>query len=254
MARKKQIEEEKKVNTFIVSYSSLVTILLAFFICMTTMATIIEEKVMRGFLSIRTSFGVAGGQVSPVEGTFGPLEEIVLEGVDHQAVILLEQFIKRHFLNGEVRLGMTKRGLVLALNADLVFSPGSARLSPRIYPVLDRAAMLIASCKNQVVIEGHTDAVPIKSSRFPSNWELSIARAVSVLRYFVDEKGLAKKRFVAVGYGSTRPLFPNDTPAHRAKNRRVWIVLKGTPRPVKRTAAKEVSIRGFVFKIREFLR
>jgi len=254
MARKKQIEEDKKTDTFIVSYAALATILLAFFICMSTMATIIEEKVMKGFNSIRTSFGVAGGQVSPVEGMLGALEEFTLEGVDHQAILQLEQFVKRHFFNQEVRLGMTKRGLVLALSADLFFAAGSAQLNPRIYPILDKAAMLIASCKNQVLIEGHTDAVPIHSSRFISNWELSVARALSVLRYFVEERNLNKKRFVALGYGSTRPLFPNDTPEHRAKNRRVWIILKGTPRPVQRTATEEVSIRGFIFKVKEFLR
>ena len=74
-------------------------------------------------------------------------------------------------------------------------------------------------------MEGLTDNVPIHTARFPSNWELSIARAVSVVKYFADAGNINPQRLSAVGYGETRPLVPNNSPANRTKNRRVEIVL-----------------------------
>ena len=247
MPRKKKEEESKRPNTFVISFAALSTIILAFFITMTTMATIVEEKVVKGFYSIKASFGVAGGKISPLEGFLGTLEEYTLEGVDHKAILQLQEFLRKHPLAKDIHLGITKRGLIVALGADLLFSPGSAELHPRIYPILEKVAWLISSCKNQIRIEGYTDNTPIHTSLFPSNWELSGNRALAVLKYFLN-KGISAKRMVAVGYGETNPLFPNDTPEHRAKNRRVWIVLEGIPKKIKKSEI--LNVRGFIFKVR----
>jgi chemotaxis protein MotB len=75
-----------------------------------------------------------------------------------------------------------------------------------------------------MIVEGHTDDTPIQSSSYPSNWELSTARAGSVVRYFIEEGKLPASKFMAVGFAETRPLVPNDTPENRSKNRRVNIV------------------------------
>ncbi len=237
------------LDGWIVTYSDMVTLLLTFFVLLMTMAVFTPEKVVKGIYSIKTSFGVVGGNISPLEKTFAPLEEYTLEGIDHSAIMQLKKMIKSLPFADKIKLGLTKRGLIIGFSADLLFAPGSARLNARILSVLDKIGQLINSCKNQVLVEGYTDSTPIRRGKYRSNWELSMARALAVISYFIDQKGLPPNRFVAVGYGPTHPLFPNDTPEHRAKNRRVWIVLKGKPVPVSQKEKEEVEVKGFIFKI-----
>ncbi len=91
--------------------------------------------------------------------------------------------------------------------------------------VLDKLADLFQGLDNRVIIEGHTCDLPIRTERFPSNWELSVGRSVAVTRYLVDQQGLSPERFIATGYGEYQPLVPNDSPTNRAKNRRVTVVI-----------------------------
>ena len=236
-------------DTFIVVYTSLALILLAFFVCITSMATVTEERVKKGICSIKKSFGVLEGKGSILGNDLAPLSEYRVEGINERALDYLRSLIYNLNLSNEIKLGISKHGLVLALSGDLLFPAGSASLNPKIYPILDEAANLIASSSNRVRIEGHTDSTPIRSRRFASNFELSAARALAVMKYFIENKGLPRDRFIAVGCGEYHPLFPNDTKEHRAKNRRVWIILEGKP---KRIRSNWVSIRGFIFKVREF--
>ena len=94
---------------------------------------------------------------------------------------------------------------------------------------------------NEVRVEGNTDNVPIQNAQFPSNWELSAARATGVARYFVEDDGLAARRISALGYGEYRPKFPNDTDAHRAANRRVDVVILDTDAATNAQAAAEAA-------------
>jgi len=149
-------------------------------------------------------------------------------------------------LGNRVFLGVISRGLVLSLSGDLVFKKGSTKLNPKCIPLLHKAAEMIRSCNNRVRIEGHADNSPVRGGRFSSNFELSAARALAVLRYFTQVEGIPEKRFYAVGCGQYRPLFPNDTPEHMAKNRRVWIVFEGKP---KRKQSDQIEIHGFKFRI-----
>ncbi|HAM53221.1 MAG TPA: hypothetical protein DCP92_21920, partial [Nitrospiraceae bacterium] len=91
-------------------------------------------------------------------------------------------------------------------------------------PLLLSVASLVKKTRNEIVIEGHTDTVPIQSAQYPSNWELSSARATSVLRYFLNDHTNNPSRFSAAGYSGYRPIAPNTTPDGRAKNRRVDII------------------------------
>ena len=236
-------------DTFIVVYTSLALILLAFFVCITSMATVTEEKVKKGICSIKKSFGVIEGKGNILGNDLASPSEYRVEGINERALDYLRSLIYNLNLSNEIKLGISKHGLVLALSGDLLFPAGSTSLNPKIYPILDEAANLIASSSNRVRIEGHTDSTPIRSRRFASNFELSAARALAVMKYFIENKGLPRDRFIAVGCGEYHPLFPNDTKEHRAKNRRVWIILEGKP---KRIRSNWVSIRGFIFKVREF--
>ena len=98
-------------------------------------------------------------------------------------------------------------------------------MKEEVLDTLDLLAGLISGLNNQIIVEGHTDNIPIKTFLYPSNWELSVARAVSVARYFVEVHHLSPERFIATGYGEYHPIDANDTPEGRARNRRVTIVL-----------------------------
>lgn len=119
----------------------------------------------------------------------------------------------------------------MRLSDSALFDLGEAELSADAEKLLGRISDIIAKTVYQIRIEGHTDDLPIRTARYPSNWELSTARAVNVLRFLLKQKRIAAERLSAVGFGQYQPLFPNDSPAHRARNRRVEIILITPNRP-----------------------
>ena len=131
-------------------------------------------------------------------------------------------------LGHDVQVSIQKGQINLQIPDSILFAPGAAELSAAGVPVLDRIADLLKNSHYEVSIEGHTDNAPIRTPRFPSNWELSASRASAVLRYLI-ERGVEPGRMRAIGYADTRPIAPNDTPESRAKNRRVTLVLHASP-------------------------
>lgn len=127
-------------------------------------------------------------------------------------------------LGDRVTITRTGQRMNLAISDDVLFNVASARLTPAGKAVLDRVAGMLKNTDVPVSVEGHTDDTPIHTPRYPSNWELSTARATDVTRYLI-ERGIDAERLRAVGYGATRPVAGNDTPAGRAENRRVALVL-----------------------------
>ncbi|AMD01802.1 OmpA/MotB family protein [Halomonas chromatireducens] len=118
-----------------------------------------------------------------------------------------------------------QQGITLRIDDNLLFSSGQADLTSQGREVLGRLRELLQSFDGDVSVEGHTDSIPIATARFPSNWELSSARAIAVLRYLA-ELGVDIERLRAVGYAETRPLASNETAEGRAENRRVELLLK----------------------------
>ncbi len=139
----------------------------------------------------------------------------------------LEAFAKAHHFSKSVRVSIDERGLVIkVLTDDLLFASGQASLNPKSHQLLGEIAQLLnLDASNPIDVEGNTDNVPINSSIFPSNWELSTARASTVVRFLIDN-GVSPVRLTAVGYADTRPVGTNLTAAGRSQNRRVEIVLK----------------------------
>ena len=121
---------------------------------------------------------------------------------------------------------ITARGLVIHLPEFLFFTSGEAQVRPEAEPLLDRLADILRKIPNQVAVEGHTDNRPINTPHFPSNWELYVHRATSLVRYLVEKDHLDPARFAAAGYGEYAPLTSNDAEAGRRLNRRVDIVIK----------------------------
>ena len=113
----------------------------------------------------------------------------------------------------------------MVLQDSIFFNPGEAEILDEGRPFLTKIGTLLSSINNNVKIEGHTDSRPINSYRYPSNWELSGARASVIVRYFIEEQELAEERFRIAGYGKTNPLVPNDSEENMNQNRRVEIVI-----------------------------
>lgn len=139
----------------------------------------------------------------------------------------LEKRLKKEIGDYKAKLEMTERGLLITLLSEIFFDSGKDAIKPDGEKTLkDVASVLNTSVvKSNIAVEGHTDDVPIKHSSWKSNWELSTARALSVVHYFADNCGVKPERLSAVGYGEYRPVAPNKTDEGRNKNRRVEIVI-----------------------------
>ncbi|MGD8859590.1 MAG: OmpA family protein [Myxococcales bacterium] len=137
---------------------------------------------------------------------------------------MLQKF-KSMIESGKLRVRIVRGRMVVELAENILFDSGKAKIKPEGREALTEVASVLASIKDRSFqIAGHTDNIPIKSRRFPSNWELSTARAVQVTRY-LSEHGVPADRLSAAGYAETQPVESNDTPEGRALNRRIEIVL-----------------------------
>ncbi len=139
----------------------------------------------------------------------------------------LEVSLKEEIGKKEVKVEQLEKGLVITFVAEVLFDSGKAKLREESYHALDKVSDILKSvvADRDINIEGHTDNEPIKYSGWKSNWELSSARALNVLHYFVDEQKLAAERLSSSGYGEYRPVADNETPEGKQKNRRVEIVI-----------------------------
>ncbi len=194
------------------SLSDLLTLLLTFFVMLFAISVPDQKKLsdmMQGY------GGAKGGAKKAVTGAQDP-----------------EAFVKKHMkslitdnnLANDIELTSDSRGVVLFSRGDFFFPSGTSDLLPDTRLFLDKVADIVRSVPNTVLVEGHTDDVPTHTVQFPSNWELSTARAAAVVKYLVEEKKIDPKRFIVSGYGEFKPRFP-ATPENRPKNRRVEIVI-----------------------------
>ena len=137
----------------------------------------------------------------------------------------LESQLQKEIAQGDVSITMGKRGLVVTVVAEVLFDSGKAKIKSQGESVLDKVANVLEPMSDDIAIEGHTDNVPIKFSRWKSNWELSTQRALNVVHYFEDDKGIRPQRMSATGYGPYHPVTSNDTLEGKQMNRRVEIIV-----------------------------
>jgi len=230
VAKKFETEDEGMPGGphWMTTYGDMVTLLLCFFVLMFAMSTINEQKFMQAANSLAQALGVLPkdvgliGEVSPAIGTTGIAREQIdiVESMEQIAEIFQEEA-----LQDLASIEVTGPGEVLIRMGDKVlFAPGESELKPQAIRVLAGIANSIQEKTEMVYIEGHTDNVPISTPEFPSNWELSTSRALSVVR-LLEEAGIPSEQLAAVGHSQYIPITSNDTPEGRAKNRRVelWI-------------------------------
>lgn len=223
--------EETKVETagmmrWLLTYADMITLMLALFIILFAMSTISRVKVQSFAKSVSGGFdNVWSANQPPNGGTIGRQPHDSSSNIP-EIQRQLERYVVQHHLQSQVQVHMDHRGLVITLLSDKsYYDSGSARLRPQTTRILDEVDRFLKKDTNLIRVEGNTDNVPIHTARYPTNWELSTARAVNVVRYLVERDGLNPTRISAAGYGQFRPRTSNGTPAGRQENRRVDIVL-----------------------------
>jgi chemotaxis protein MotB len=245
VARKNKHAEHVNNERWLVSYADFITLLFAFFVVMFSVSQVDSKRVGRFTQSFTEALDwsgmQAGGQGLLTGGKADTKQKSAAIGNARAASRALEsaavsetlQKLREAFEKESVQIpelkGLTVirlRGeVVLRLPERLMFDVGDARLHDDGRKALSSIADVLASRPVRVRVEGHTDAKPISTPRYPSNWELSTDRAVAVVRYFVESGKLEPKALSAAGYGEYHPIADNDTPEGRAMNRRVDIIL-----------------------------
>lgn len=255
MARRRNHEEEHENHErWLVSYADFITLLFAFFVVMYSLSSVNEgkyrvlsESLVSAFRSgailsegARSAPAVVPA-VAPVLPPAQPPVDSDAESARREAALRrltsiadeIRQVLAPLTQGGQVRVTEGVRGISVEINASVLFAPGDAALGPAAVAALRAVAQVLARADFPITIEGHTDNLPISTSRFPSNWELSAVRASSVVRLFIDA-GVRGALLTAAGYGDQRPLASNDDETGRARNRRVTILIEsmlGDPPP-----------------------
>lgn len=220
----KKKESHDNVERWMVSYADFLTLLFCFFTAMFAISNVDTHKLGKFVDSMRQAFhsaGVPANGISVIDGVhvFVPSDA----EIESQIKEMLDSLIRD--LNGVVSVYRDKRGVTISVEDKIFFKTGFATLKEDARKVLDKVAAVLQQFPNKIRIEGHTDNIPVQSGRFPSNWELSATRAISVAKYFVDNHDINPWRISTIGYAEFRPVASNDRPEGRAKNRRVDIVL-----------------------------
>ncbi|MGC2164641.1 MAG: flagellar motor protein MotD [Gallionella sp.] len=237
--RKKRIEHDNH-ERWLISYADFVTLLFAFFVVMYSISSVNESKYKIFSNSLSIAFS---SQANSPNDTVVPAEPNVLLRalVDRRTARLGEQQRKIQEKMTQIANGLSKvmspiikqgmvsvtpvnRGVILDISASSLFKTGEAVLQPGSLPVLLEVSNVLRTEALPIEVEGHTDDIPISTTQFPSNWELSSARASSVVRKLI-ENGVPENQLSVVGLASNHPLVPNDGPENRARNRRVTITI-----------------------------
>jgi chemotaxis protein MotB len=226
--RKQREPDTTPTGGWQIVYTGFILILLCFFIMLTSFASLEQSKITRFVEAFSNSVSVFSGGTSLEEGkTMINANAMIVDKENAMAelfkkVILLGQ--QENLQNVSIQKG--RSGIIMTLSDKLLFSSGQAYLSAKAIPLLKKIAAMIKALKTPVEIQGHTDDVPIRNRDFSSNWELSTARAVNVLRYLTAVGGVDPTLVSAVGMASFQPVVANSSPENRSVNRRVEIVFK----------------------------
>jgi chemotaxis protein MotB len=208
------------------TYGDIMTLLLTFFVLLLSYSTIEEQNFRRALASFQEALGVLPSERSLIQFERVPAIRAMPPISPSVIIKRMRNAIYSAGLKGQMKVVKDKEGVRITIQSPILFNSGSADLQTGAMPVLDELVKILGESPNIVVVEGHTDNMPIKTERFPSNWELSTARAISVGRYLFETGGLDPGRFTVAGYGEYHPIESNKEPEGRRENRRVEILLK----------------------------
>ncbi len=256
MARKKKKEEHVNHEAWAIPYADLLVLLLAFFVVMYAISAIDQAKYEMLSDSLSAAFRAEPTTLDPVQigdpgldaaerelqdtdrvgQTVSPAEAEALAEAAASALEEMQEEVAEEMEPlidaGLLSVREDRAFIEIEIDTSSLFESGSASLEEHAFPILRAMANILQRLPNPVKIEGHTDNVPIATERFPSNWELSAARAAAVVR-LLEENGVESERLSAVGFGEQKPVASNETAEGRERNRRVVMVIdKPTPRQI----------------------
>jgi chemotaxis protein MotB len=228
-SRLKKRATEEKLETagmmrWLLTYADMITLLLALFIILFSISTINKVKLQRLVHDISGGFNSIDAINNPPEG--GGLERAQPSQELQQEEQILKTYIIEKHLQQQVTVHMTSEGLVISLLTDkALYDTGSAELRPATIGLLEQVGAVLRRTQPEIRVEGYTDNQPIHTALYPTNWELSAARAAGVTRFLVEHEHLNPAKVSLAGYGQWRPTHTNENPAGRQLNRRVDIVV-----------------------------
>lgn len=252
MARKQHHAPHESHDRWLVSYADFITLLFAFFVVMFASSQSDKAKAQQVSDSVKQALDKGGVKAVVREILGGTVDQkgkgnAMMRGPGGEAkqktpppdltpkpttVIELAPSMKylTKSLDAEIKAGkieikLTPRGLVISLRQAAFFPSGADEIIPGSYPPLEKIGHLLGSLPNPVLLEGHTDSIPIHTTQFRSNWELSAARSIAMLEFMTTRLDLPRERFGIAGYADTHPIASNETPSGRAENRRVDVVV-----------------------------
>ena len=264
MSRRKQEEEWENHERWLVSYADFITLLFAFFVVMYAISSVNEGKYRVLSETLVSAFTGHPMSITPVQNpaeSAGPTSVLKLPPLPAVAKIAatpsvakgvvspkaqapksntdlqqlqkqMEKLLQPLIRDGSVAIHSSALGVVIDLNAKILFPSGQATLTPEARQNLAAIAKILKTVPYQIQVNGFTNDLPIRTAQFPSNWYLSAARAVAVTELFIAE-GVNPEHLVAAGYGQYHPIEPNNTAAGLAMNRRVSIVVVAPQNPSK---------------------
>ncbi len=254
MARRKRQQEHENHERWLVSYADFITLLFAFFVVMYSISSVNDGKYRVLSNTLTEAFVTATRSEDPIQvgeelrsldpqlGELAitdqtldtPLPDPTLDDaqggsqVDTKTLDAIQtqltESLSEYSDQGLVHVTRTERGLEVEMKSNMLFASGSARLSREALKALRKVILIVKPLDNLINVEGHTDNVPINTTIYPSNWELSAARSASVVHYFA-KLGVESSRMAAIGYGEHRPLSGNETEEGRRNNRRVNLLI-----------------------------
>lgn len=229
-------------GSWLSSYGDMITLLLCFFVMLYAMSRVDVTRFQRMAESMKKSFGTEAQPMGSTNRRSGQTT-VTTQVLNRKQLQQLQQKIDLQILEAGLQEAITtemvEEGLLVRICSDQVlFDLGQADLRPDSVGFLQALGGILTPVSNEIIVEGHTDNLPISNTRFPTNWELSTARASRVIRFFIETHGLDPYRLRASGYGEMRPRFQNDSEEHRYHNRRVEILIK----PVLETKTEVVDV------------
>ncbi|HEY8391138.1 MAG TPA: flagellar motor protein MotB [Capillibacterium sp.] len=229
MFKKKEKPPAPGAPLWMTTYSDLMTQLLCFFVMLFAFSTMNEAKYEQVAASLRSALS---GSPSVLSGGLSPLGETLPFEISSdiseefkEVYEQIEEMLAEEGVGVAVEIYSEERGMVISFKEKIFFKIGSAELLPEARNLLRRVGKVLAEDDHDIRVEGHTCDLPIRNASYPSNWELSTARATNVTRFLIDEVGIDPHRLGATGYAEFRPIAPNDSEENRMRNRRVDILL-----------------------------
>jgi len=226
MGKKKCEDCKPGAPMWMSTFSDMATLLMTFFILLLSMASMDKRKIKVALGSLQGSLGVLkeGNKTEMTQEDIMSRLSFVqnVRSVQRKVTKSLKEYVKSAQMSQMVTIAETKKGVSVRILDKMLFQPGSAEILSQAKPLLDKLAAVIEESPFNIMVEGHTDDIPISTALYPSNWELSTARAISVVKYFMG-KEVSPQRLSAAGYAENHPVTPNISAASREKNRRVEV-------------------------------